>query len=71
MRPKTTVLYLILTLVLLAAVAASAYSLTRLLRIREHRRIEEAELAAEIQGILDYCRDQIPVSYTHLRAHET
>ena len=59
MRPKTTVLYLILTLVLLAAVAASAYSLTRLLRIREHRRIEEAELAAEIQGILDYCRDQI------------
>ena len=59
LRPKTAAAYVILALVLLAAVAASAYSLRRFLNLREHRRTEERELSVEIQSILEYCRDQI------------
>jgi D-alanyl-D-alanine carboxypeptidase len=59
LRSKAPILYLILSLALLALIAVSAYSLSRYLRFRENRRIAEQGLMLEIQSIVAHCQDQI------------
>lgn len=59
MQRKTLALYLILSLVLLGLIAASAYSLGQYARLREERRMAEQQLSQEIQSLLEQCRDRI------------